>query len=53
MWICICSLSPGPPDIRTGLNHSLSLEVEAQEDQETGKESEREKYPLKNVRKEI
>lgn len=55
MWLCgpAFALSPGPPNVRTGFNHSLSLQVEAQEDQEIGKESEIEKYPLKKVRKEI
>lgn len=51
MWICgpVFVLSPDPPHIRAGLNHSLSLKAEAEEDQEIGKQSERnrKKNPLK------
>lgn len=43
MWICgpVFVLSPDPPHVRAGLNHSLSLKAEAEEDQEIGKQSER------------
>lgn len=57
MWICgpVFVFSPDPPHIRAGLNHSLSLKAEAEEDQEIGKQSERnrKKKSFKNVWEEI
>lgn len=43
MWICgpVFVLSPDPPHVTAGLNLSLSLKAEAGEDQEIGKQREK------------